>query len=178
MILIQTSNYKSFVSIETENKKLKSEGILLAKEIENLKEKISDKEKSYRELEFEYEKINKNFQNFSKFKKDRENLILENTKKDSELKRLKYENEENNEAIEKLNILLKNKEEVISKLSDEFNYLNFNAKKLKNEADRNLQDAVAYQQILRKMEKELAECQYKKEKAENEIKIMKANLMR
>jgi hypothetical protein len=177
MILIQTSNYKSFASIESENKRLKSEGNLNLKEIENLKEKISDKDRKIKDLEIDYEKIRINFENFIKFKKERENLILDNTKKESELKRLKYEFEENKNEIEKLNIILKNKEEIIIKLSDEFNYLNFNAKKLKTEADRNLQDAVAYQKILRKMEKELADCQLKKEKIENENKIMKANLM-
>jgi len=41
-----------------------------------------------------------------------------------------------------------------------------------------LQDAIAYQQIVRKMEKELAECQIKKEKFENELIIIKANLMK
>jgi len=178
MIMIQSSNYKTFVSIETENKKLKSENNQILKDFDSLKNEFTIKEKVLKEKENEIEKLKKNFENFNKFKNDRENLILENTKLESELKRTRFDMEEIKNLIEKQNILLKNKDECLNKLSEEFNYLNFNAKKLKQESDKNLQDAIAYQQIVRKMEKELAECQIKKEKFENELRIMKANLMK
>lgn len=177
MIMIQTSNYKSFVSIETENKKLRNENSHFLKDLENYKNEFSNKDKIIKDKENEIEKIKKNFENFHKIKNDRENLILENTKLDSELKRNIFDVEELKNVIEKQNILLRNKEECLNKFSEEFNYLNFNTKKLKQESDKNLQDAIAYQQIVRKMEKELAECQIKKEKIENELKIIKNNLM-
>lgn len=178
MIMIQSSNYKTFVSIETENKKIKNENAQLLKEIDNNKKGIFLLEKSLKEKESELDKLRKNFENFNKFKNDRENLILENTKLESELKRTRFDMEEIKSVIEKQNILLKNKDDCLNKLSEEFNYISFNAKKLKQESDKNLQDAIAYQQIVRKMEKELAECQIKKEKFENELKIIKANLMK
>ncbi len=176
MIMIQNSNYKSFVSIETENKKIKNENFLLTKELENIKIDFINKDKSLKDKEIELEKLKKNFENFSKIKNDRDNLILENTKLESEYKRTRFDMEELKSLIDKQNVLLKNKDECLNKLSEEFNYLNFNAKKLKQESDKNLQDAIAYQQIVRKMEKELAETQIKKEKFENELKIIKANL--
>jgi len=178
MIMIQSSNYKTFVTIETENKKIKSENNQLLKEIDNCKNEIIFKEKALKDKEGETDKLKRNFENFHKFKNDRENLILENTKLDSELKRTRFDMEEVKAVIEKQNILLRNKDECLNKLSEEFNYLNFNAKKLKQESDKNLQDAIAYQQIVRKMEKELAESQIKKEKYENELRIIKANLMK
>lgn len=178
MILIQTSNYKSFVSIETDNKRLKSDNSQLIKEIDAYKNDSLTKDKIIKDKETEYEKLKKNFENFQKIKNERENLILEKTKLESELRQFKFEMEELQKLTEKQNLFLKNKDECLKKLSEEFNYLNFNAKKLKQESDKNLQDAIAYQQIVRKMEKDLAECQIKKEKIENELKIIKANIMK
>jgi hypothetical protein len=111
-----------------------------------------------------------------KFKNERENLILENSKLSSDINRLKYDLEETKTLIERQNILLKNKEDLIIKMNEEISYLTFNTKKFKSDSDRALQDAIVYQQITRKMEKDLAECQVKKEKLEKELNIIKQQI--
>ena len=57
--------------------------------------------------------------------------------------------------LERQNILLKKQEDNINKMNEDFGYLSFNAKKSKQEADRAIQDALTYQQIVRKLESEL-----------------------
>lgn len=107
---------------------------------------------------------------------ERENLILENAKQESEIKRLSFDLEEAQNVLERQGILLKNKDSQIVAMTEEIGYLTFNSKKLKSDGDRLLQDAIAYQQITRKMEKELADYQIKKETAEQELLFVKQQL--
>jgi hypothetical protein len=148
------------------------------KDFDNLKNSLSLKDRRIIDLENEINSLKKNNENFIKYKSERETLILENAKMESEMKKLKYEIEECKSLVERQNIILKSKEEMLSKMTEEVNYLTFNAKKYKQEADRSLQDAIAYQQIVRKMEKDMAECQHKKEKIENELIIIKQQIFK
>jgi len=173
MILIQTSNYKSFVNVETENKKLKLDNINFTKENESLKNELLIKDKKLLELDTDIEKFKKTNESFNKYKSDRENLILENAKSESEIKKLKYDIENSNNLIERQNILLKRQEDNINKLNEDFWYLSFNAKKYKQEADKAIQDIISYQLIVRKIEKELVDTQNKKEKINHELNIIK-----
>jgi hypothetical protein len=129
-----------------------------------------------KEKDNEIDKLKKINENMIKFKNERENLILENSKLSSDTNRLKYDLEETKTLIERQNVLLKNKEDLIIKMNEEISYLTFNTKKLKSDSDRALQDAIVYQQITRKMEKDLAECQVKKEKLEKELNIIKQQI--
>jgi hypothetical protein len=176
MILINTSNYKSFISVEGENKKLKFENLNLLKELENLKSDLTSKEKKLQELETDFVNVKKSCDNLIKFKSEREDLVLENAKLDSELKQSRYEAESTKNLIERQNIILKKQDETISKLNEDMNYFNFNANKSKKEADRAMQDSLTYQQIVRKLEKDFSEVNLKKEKLENELMIIKQNL--
>jgi len=107
---------------------------------------------------------------------ERENLILYNTKLDSEIKRMKYDLEDMKNVIEKQMIIIKNKEEIVTKQSEDINYLSFNLKKIKQDEEKAVNNAIAFQQIVRKMEKNLAECEIKKEKAEQDLKNLKQQL--
>lgn len=176
MILINTSNYKSFISVENENKKLKFENQGLSKELEYLKTEFNTKEKKLNEIEIEFNNTKKLCENLNKFKTEREDLVLENAKLESELKQNNYEVESSKNLIERQNILLKRQDETINKLNEEINYINFNAKKIKSEADRAREDSVTYQQIVRKLEKELSDAVTKKDKIENELNIIKQQL--
>jgi chromosome segregation ATPase len=176
MILINTSNYKSFISVESENKKLKTENQSMSKELENFKTDLMTKEKKLNEIETELNTTKKLCENLNKFKTEREDLVLENAKLDSELKQSKYEVESSKNLIERQNILLKRQDETINKMNEDMNYINFNAKKCKSEADRAREDSVTYQQIVRKLEKDLSEAVTKKEKVENELNIIKQQL--
>jgi chromosome segregation ATPase len=150
----------------------------LLKDIELLKTEIFGKEKKIGEVETELEKTRKNYEALLKFKNERDNLILENTRLDSEVKRLKYELNENISQLDRSNIQLRNKEDSLAKLMEEMNYVTFNTKRFKQEADKSLQDAVTYQQILRKMEKDLSESQTKTEKLEKELSIIKQQMFK
>jgi len=76
-------------------------------------------------------------------------------------------------VIEKQMIILKNKEEMLSKQGEDINYLTFNLKKSKQDGEKAINDAIAFQQIVRKMENKLAESEIRKEKLEQELKIIK-----
>lgn len=155
---------------------MKSEYSNVARELEAVKEQMNYKDKKLSEYEIEFEKLKKILETFNKFKSDRENLILSNAKLESELKRISAELEDNKIILDKQNIILKNKEEIFNKMSEEINYLNFYSKKLKQEAEISIQDAIAYQQIVRKIEKDLKESQMRREKVENELVIIKKQL--
>jgi hypothetical protein len=74
--------------------------------------------------------------------------------------------------------MLHSKEDNLSKLNEEMNYLSFNSKKYKQEADRSLQDAVTYQQILRKLEKDLNDSLAKNDKLEKELSVIKQQIFK
>jgi chromosome segregation ATPase len=173
MIMIQTSNYKTVYSIDNENKRLKDEINLIKNELEILKQETLTKEKKFRESENEIEVNKKNIELINKFKGERENLILENTKLDSEMKKIRFEIEDIKKLCDKQEILIKNKDESISKLTQDINYIAITAKKSKQEAERAIQDALGFQQIVRKIEKELNDVIGKKEKVENELNLIK-----
>lgn len=176
MIMIQTSNHKTFFNMENENKRLKDEIQLIRNELENIKQDTLSKEKKYRETDNEIEQNKRNIELITKFKTERENLILENTKLDSEIKRIRFEVEDIKMVCEKQDILIRTKDETINKLTQDLGYLSLTAKKSKTEAERAISDAMAFQQIVRKMEKELLDMQSKKEKAENDLNIFRQQL--
>jgi hypothetical protein len=136
------------------------------------------RDKKLFEQDTELQNLRKSNDGFQKYKSERENLILENTKFDSEIKRLRFDLEEAKTYIERQNIIISNKEETISKMNQEMNYLTYNAKTSKQNADKSLQDALTYQQIVRKMEKEITESEHKREKVENELNIIKQQLFK
>jgi hypothetical protein len=103
---------------------------------------------------------------------------LENTKLDSEIKKIRFEIEDIKKICEKQEIIMRNKEETIAKLTQDLNYLSISAKKSKQEAERAIQDALGFQQIVRKIEKELNDVQIKKEKAENELNMFKQQFLK
>lgn len=173
MIMIQTSNYKTVYSIDNENKRLKDEINIIKHELDNIKQETMYKEKKFRDSETEIEQNKKNIELINKFKGERENLILENTKLDSEMKKIRFEIEDVKKLFDKQEIILRNKDESISKYSQDLNYLANTAKKSKQDAERAIQDALAFQQIVRKIEKELNDVTCKKDKAENELNIMR-----
>jgi chromosome segregation ATPase len=178
MIMIQTSNYKTVYSIDNENKKLKDEINIIKQELENIKQETLLKEKRFKESENDFEQNKKNIEMINKFRGERENLILENTKLDSEIKKIRFEIEDIKKICEKQEIVMRNKEETIAKLTQDLNYLSISAKKSKQEAERAIQDALGFQQIVRKIEKELNDVQIKKDKAENELNMFKQQFLK
>jgi len=56
-------------------------------------------------------------------------------------------------AFERFNLIVKEKDETIAKMSEEMFYLQKNAKKCKNDAERCLKDAMTYEEIVRKIKK-------------------------
>ena len=173
MIMIQTSNYKTVYSIDNENKRLKEEINNIKLELENIKQETLYKDKKFKENDGEIEQNKKNVELINKFRGERENLILENTKLDSEIKKIRFEIEDIKKISEKQEIILRNKDENTNKLIQDLNFLSVSAKKSKQEAERAIQDALAFQQIVRKIEKELNDTQLRKEKAENELNLIK-----
>ena len=155
---------------------MKNENSYLSKESDQSKNELLSREKKLIVIESECEKLKKIVENFNKYKNERENLILENAKFESEINRLKVDQEENQILLEKQMIILRNRDETVNKLTEEINYLNFNTKKLKQDADRSIQDAVIYQQIVRKIEKDLKESENRREKVENELKIIREHM--
>jgi hypothetical protein len=181
MILIQNANYKSFISLDAENKKIKLENEKLCKDNETNIKELSLRSKRLSDLEQELEKSKKVIESMYKFKQDRENLILENAKLDSEVKRTKYDLENIQNLNERQQILISNKEELLLKYQEDMAYLVKNCRMFKEDSEKNkqdciraVQDATAYEKIVRKLEKELAETQIRREKIENELNIIKA----
>ena len=84
---------------------------------------------------------------------------MENTKYETEVKRIRYDLEEAKAVIEKQSIIINAKEKEIQKLNDDVSYYAFNAKKAKQDAEKSIQDAITYQKIVRKMEKDLEQMQ-------------------
>lgn len=156
MVLIQSSKYKNIISTENENKKLKLQVSQYETELSNEKKIREEHEKRLTDNQLQMEKMKKIIEGFSQFKEQKENLILENTKYETETKRIKYDLEEAKSIIEKQTIILNAKEKEIQKLNDDISYYAFNAKKAKQDAEKSIQDAIAYQKIVRKMEKDIA----------------------
>ena len=156
MVLIQSSKYKNIISTENENKKLKLQVSQYETELSNEKKIREEHEKRLTDNQLQMEKMKKIIEGFSQFKEQKENLILENTKYETETKRIKYDLEEAKSIIEKQTIILNAKDKEIQKLNDDISYYAFNAKKAKQDAEKSIQDAIAYQKIVRKMEKDIA----------------------
>ena len=93
-----------------------------------------------------------------------------------EIKSVNYDVENSKNIIERQNILLKKQDETISKLNQDMDYVNFNARKSKQDSDRAVQDALNYQQIVRKLEKDLYDTQRRNERVEGELRIIKEKL--
>ena len=159
MVLIQSSKYKNIIATESENKKLKSQNIQLDEELAKEKKIREENEKKLSDNQIQMEKMKKIIEGFNTFQSQKENLILENTKYETEVKRIRYDLEEAKAVIEKQSIIINAKEKEIQKLNDDVSYYAFNAKKAKQDAEKSIQDAITYQKIVRKMEKDLEQMQ-------------------
>jgi len=98
-------------------------------------------------------------ENVEELKQEKEDLILEKSQIESKYKALKAEFGSLKKGLENKNVLIKNKDQNIAKLSEENKYLAYNYKSAKVDLDKSYQDIIAYQQILRKMEKDIEDLQ-------------------
>ena len=159
MVLIQNSKYKNIISTENENKKYKERITQIENELSNERILKEDYEKKLYECQLLNDKMKKTIEGFNTFNEQKENLILQNAKYETELKRCKYDLEEAKQLIDKQNIIITSKEKDIQKYTNDVNYYAFNLKKAKQDAERAMQDTITYQQIVRKMEAQLTQMQ-------------------
>ena len=101
------------------------------------------------------EKMKSIINTYNSFKEQKDNLLLMNTKYESEIKKLKYELEQNTNLLEKTKNLLKNSEINNEKLNSEISYYSLNINKYKEDAAKALEDAVYVASHIVKREKNL-----------------------
>ena len=169
--MINNTKYKNIINAETENKKLKNtieQNDLDIKKLKNFNEKCA---KKILEQNNQIEKMKAALGNLLNFKKQKENLILENKNYEDELKRLKIELDEEKNKNEKNEVLIDSKDKEIEKLVNDVKYYSFHIKKYKSDAERALEDAIGYQKIVKILEIQLNE--YKEQL--DEIKNPKVN---
>ena len=169
--MINNTKYKNIINAEAENKKLKNnleQNDLDIKKLKNMNEKCT---KKILEQNNQIEKMKTALGNLLKFKKQKENLILENKNYEDEIKRLKIELDEEKNKNEKNEILINNKDKEIEQLVNDNKYYSFHIKKYKSDAERALEDAIGYQKIVKILEIQLNE--YKEQL--DEIKNPKVN---
>ena len=169
--MINNTKYKNIINAETENKKLKNtieQNDLDIKKLKSLNEKCA---KKILEQNNQIEKMKAALGNLLNFKKQKENLILENKNYEDELKRLKIELDEEKNKNEKNEVLIDSKDKEIEKLVNDVKYYSFHIKKYKSDAERALEDAIGYQKIVKILEIQLSE--YKEQL--DEIKNPKVN---
>ena len=169
--MINNTKYKNIINAETENKKLKNtieQNDLDIKKLKSLNEKCA---KKILEQNNQIEKMKAALGNLLNFKKQKENLILENKNYEDELKRLKIELDEEKNKNEKNEVLIDSKDKEIEKLVNDVKYYSFHIKKYKSDAERALEDAIGYQKIVKILEIQLSE--YKEQL--DEIKNPKLN---
>ena len=96
-------------------------------------------------------------QTYDSFKIQKDNLLLMNTKYESEIKKLKYELEQIGNNFEKTKIMLQNSEQKNENLSKEISYYNLHINKYKEDAAKALEDAVEYQKIVQTLQNQINE---------------------
>ena len=166
--MINNTKYKNIINAEAENKKLKNnleQNDLDIKKLKNMNEKCT---KKILEQNNQIEKMKTALGNLLKFKKQKENLILENKNYEDEIKRLKIELDEEKNKNEKNEILINNKDKEIEQLVNDNKYYSFHIKKYKSDAERALEDAIGYQKIVKILEIQLNEYKEQFDKIKNQ----------
>ena len=157
MILINNSRYKNIIEIENENKKLKMTLEQIDNEIKNMNIINEKNESKIKEQNIQMEKMKSIINTYNSFKEQKDNLLLMNTKYESELKKLRYELEQSANMLEKTKIMLNNSEKSNEKLNTEISYYSLHINKYKEDAAKALQDAVEYQQIVQALQSQINE---------------------
>ena len=148
IILINNSRYKNMIETENENKKLKMTLEQIDNEIKNMNVINEKNEQKIKEQNMQLEKMKSIITTYNSFKAQKDNLLLANTKYESEIKRLKYDLEQERDINEKNKIILKNNEIQIDKLNKEVGFYSSHINQYKADAAKALEDAVEYQQIV------------------------------
>ena len=157
MILINNSRYKNIIEIENENKKLKMTLEQIDNEIKNMNIINEKNESKIKEQNIQMEKMKSIINTYNSFKEQKDNLLLMNTKYESELKKLRYELEQSTNMLEKTKIMLNNSEKSNEKLNNEISYYSLHINKYKEDSAKALQDAVEYQQIVQALQSQINE---------------------
>ena len=157
--LINNSKFKTIANAETENKKFRLAIEQNESEIKKLKNTNEKNNQKINEQSIQIEKMKKLIENFNSFKEQKENLILENSKYETELQKAHNELTEEKTLNEKYSVLLNSKDKEIEKLKNEVSYYSFHIKKCKSDAERAISDAIGYQKIVKILEIKLT--QYK-----------------
>ena len=157
IVLINNSRYKNVIEIENENKKLKATIEQIDTEIKNMNIINEKNEIRIKEQNNQMEKMKSIINTYNSFKAQKDNLLLMNTKYESEIKKLKYELEEKESALEKTKNILKNSELNNEKLNSEISYYSLHINKYKEDAAKALADAVEYQQIVQGLQNQINE---------------------
>ena len=148
IILINNSRYKNMIETENENKKLKMTLEQIDNEIKNMHVINKKNEQKIKEQNMQLEKMKSIINTYNSFKAQKDNLLLANTKYESEIKRLKYDLEQERDINEKNKIILKNNELQIDKLNKEVSFYSSHINQYKADAAKALEDTVEYQQIV------------------------------
>ena len=148
IILINNSRYKNMIETENENKKLKMTLEQIDNEIKNMNVINEKNEQKIKEQNMQLEKMKSIITTYNSFKAQKDNLLLANTKYESEIKRLKYDLEQERDINEKNKIIIKNNELQIDKLNKEVGFYSSHINQYKADAAKALEDAVEYQQIV------------------------------
>ena len=157
MILINNSRYKNTIEIENENKKLKMTLEQIDNEIKNMNVINEKNELKIKEQTIQMEKMKSIINTYNSFKAQKDNLLLMNTKYESELKKLRYELEQSESMLEKTKNMLNNSEKNNEKLNNEISYYSMHINKYKEDAAKALEDAVEYQQIVQALQSQINE---------------------
>ena len=157
IVLINNSRYKNIIEIENENKKLKMTLEQIDTEIKNLNIINEKNGLKIKEQNIQMEKMKSIINTYNSFKAQKDNLLLMNTKYESEIKKLKYELEQKENIIENTKMMLKNSEQNNEKLNSEISYYNIHINKYKEDAAKALEDAVEYQQIVQTLQSQINE---------------------
>ena len=110
-----------------------------------------------KEQNIQMEKMKSIINTYNSFKAQKDNLLLMNTKYESEIKKLKYELEQNTNILEQTKNLLKNSEQNNQKLNSEISYYSLHINKYKEDAAKALEDAIGYQQIVQALQNQVNE---------------------
>ena len=157
IVLINNSRYKNIIEIENENKKLKATLEQIDTEIKNMNIINEKNGLKIKEQNIQMEKMKAIINTYNSFKTQKDNLLLMNTKYESEIKKLKYELEQKDSVIENTKMMLKNSEQNNEKLNSEISYYNIHINKYKEDAAKALEDAVEYQQIVQTLQNQVNE---------------------
>ena len=157
IILINNSRYKNIIEIENENKKLKMTLEQIDKEIKNMN-LINEKNGiRIKEQNIQMEKMKSIINTYNSFKAQKDNLLLMNTKYESEIKKIRYELEQKEIILEKTKNMLKASEMNNEKLNSEISYYSLHINKYKEDAAKALEDAVEYQKIVQTLQNQINE---------------------